>query len=75
MAHGALAPVCEVLGRQDPGGETTGCCCLCAWLFPHRLGKTNRAEYLAFEMGTPQPVSAMGSQLWHGVTGGGFLIE
>lgn len=69
MAHGALAPVCETLGLQDTGGETTVCCCLCAWLFPHRLGKTNRAEYLAFEMGMPQPVSAMGSQLWHRVTG------
>lgn len=52
MAHGALAPVCVVPELEGTGGETTGCCCLCAWLFPHRLGKANREEYLAFEMVT-----------------------
>lgn len=63
-AHGALAPVCEVLGLQNTGGEVTGCCCLCSWLFPHRLGKTNRAEYLASEIASLQPVSTLGSQFW-----------
>lgn len=47
--HGTWRP-CTCLrgaGRSGhTGGKTTGCCCLCAWLFPNRLGKTNRAGYL-----------------------------
>lgn len=60
--HSALAPVCEVPGLRDTERGTVECCCLCVWLFSHRLGKT--AEYLASEMASLQSVSTLGSQLW-----------
>lgn len=41
---------------------------LCARLFPHRLGKTNREEYLASEMASLGSVSTLGSQLWGRLT-------
>lgn len=64
MSHRALAPVCEVLGRWDIRGDTVECHYLSAWLFLHRLGKTNREDYLASETASLQSVSALGSQFW-----------